>query len=89
MVYELQAGISARRLDRHLGQTMRVLVDEVGTTSIGRSSFDAPEIDGVVHISEAADLGSLHQGEFAWVKIERHDDHDLFGRLVGDNLQLG
>jgi ribosomal protein S12 methylthiotransferase len=96
MVYELQAGISARRLDRHVGQTIRVLVDEVATTSIGRSSFDAPEIDGVVHIasshrrfSEAADVGSLRQGEFAWVKIERHDDHDLFGRSVGDNLQLG
>ena len=85
MVYELQAGISARRLDRHVGQKLRVLIDQVGAHSSGRSQFDAPEIDGVVHIEGGE---SLELGDFAWVEITKHDDHDLYGRLVGRGLQI-
>ncbi len=80
-VYELQAGISAQKLTRRVGQTLRVLVDEPG---IARTMFDAPEIDGVVHLDDTA----APVGEFAWVRVERHDDHDLYGSVVGDNLNL-
>ncbi len=80
-VYELQAGISAEILNQRVGQTLRVLVDEPG---VARTMFDAPEIDGVVHLDDA----TTPVGEFAWVKVERHDDHDLHGSVVGDNLSL-
>jgi ribosomal protein S12 methylthiotransferase len=44
-----QAAISRRRLERKVGSTQRVLVDEVGgSVAVGRSSADAPEIDGRV-----------------------------------------
>ena len=49
---ELQASISARRLQGKIGRTLTVLVDandEGG--AIARSSADAPEIDGVVSVS--------------------------------------
>ena len=76
----VQAAISARRLKRHVRQTLRVLVDVVGEDgAIARSSADAPEIDGVVHV---APHPSLVVGEFADVRIERCDEHDLFGRVA-------
>jgi len=70
---QIQARISAGRLARKLGRVERVLVDAPG---LGRSMADAPEIDGVVHFEGG------RVGEFADVRIERSDEHDLYGRLV-------
>ena len=70
---EVQARISAGKLKRKVGQTLRVLVDEPG---IGRSSADAPEIDGTVRF----DGGKA--GEFGDVLIDRADEHDLYGRFT-------
>ena len=61
------------------------LRDESGATAVGRSMFDAPEIDGVVHINNGAELAA---GEFAWVRIERHDEHDLYGHCVGRSVDV-
>jgi len=85
MVYELQARISAARLDRLIGQTVQVLIDEAGEACVGRSQFDAPEIDGVVYIEEA---DGLKPGDMAWVRVERHDDHDCFGRMHGKVAEI-
>ncbi|MGH8529369.1 MAG: 30S ribosomal protein S12 methylthiotransferase RimO [Nevskiales bacterium] len=77
---QVQAEISAARLQRKLGQTLTVLVDSVTDgKAIARSSADAPDIDGVVHIHSA---GKLRAGEFAQVKIERADAYDLHARLI-------
>ena len=70
---QTQARISAARLAQKLGRVERVLVDAPG---IGRSMADAPEIDGVVHFEGG------RVGEFADVRIERSDEHDLYGRLI-------
>ncbi len=67
-----QEKISAARLEAKIGNTLRVLVDQPGR---GRSSADAPEIDGRVHFRGGK------AGEFRDVLIERSDAHDLFGRL--------
>jgi ribosomal protein S12 methylthiotransferase len=76
----VQEKISAKRLKAKVGKTLRVLIDEVeGDRAIGRSSADAPEIDGVVHIRKAPDA---RVGEFADVRIKRADTHDLHGELV-------
>jgi len=73
----VQARVSARRLERRIGTTMRVLVDEVdGAKAVARSSADAPEIDGVVRLSRAQ---GLNPGEFADVRITKSDAHDLWG----------
>ena len=72
-----QEAISAARLKRKVGRTLTVLIDEAGAKgAIGRSSADAPEIDGVVRVAAHA---SLKAGEFARVKIEGADAHDLRG----------
>ncbi len=76
----LQAKISARRLKRRLGKTIKVLVDEVkGKRAVGRSAGDAPEIDGVVHIEGGS---ALKPGDWAQVKVTRTDAHDLWSQLM-------
>jgi ribosomal protein S12 methylthiotransferase len=70
---QTQQRISARKLKAKVGKTLRVLVDAPG---IGRSSADAPEIDGTVHFKGGK------AGEFAEVTVERADAHDLHGRLA-------
>ena len=77
----VQAEISAAKLQRKIGRTVKVLVDEAGAGgAIARSAADAPEIDGVVHI---ADGQLLKSGQFVDVLVEAADDHDLHARLVG------
>ncbi len=76
-----QQAISARRLRRKVGTRQQVIVDEVGpTVSKGRSKGDAPEIDGAVYL---ASRRPLRVGEIATVKIERADEYDLHGTVVG------
>jgi ribosomal protein S12 methylthiotransferase len=77
-----QARISARRLKARVGKRIRVLVDRVeGSMATARSSADAPEIDGVVHVARAA---GLQPGEFADVRINRSDAHDLWAAPVAN-----
>ena len=82
---EVQARISARRLQRFVGRTMRVLVDgfeqtDDGVVAVGRTAMDAPEIDGVVRFTGSGKLGA---GQFVDVEITASDAHDLSGRLAG------
>jgi len=73
----LQEKISARRLKRKLGKTIKVLVDELKAGgAVGRSAADAPEIDGVVHIEDGP---KLKPGDWTQVKVLRSDAHDLWG----------
>ena len=58
---EMQDNITANRRDALIGRTVEVLVDEVG---IGRTHWEAPSIDGIVHVSR-----DLPVGEFATVLI--------------------
>ncbi len=77
----VQEKISAARLKRKVGQTMEVLVDEVGKNgAIARSAADAPEIDGRVIIRQGT---KLKPGEFATVKVTRADAHDLWAAPTG------
>jgi len=77
---QLQARISAHKLQRKIGQTLTVLVDEVGDEgAVARSAADAPEIDGVVYIEDG---DGLQPGEFARVTVHRADEHDLHATLA-------
>ena len=72
-----QEAISARRLERRIGTTLKVLVDaHEGARAIARSAADAPEIDGTVAVDDGA---ALAVGEFARVRITGASAHDLTG----------
>jgi ribosomal protein S12 methylthiotransferase len=76
----VQAEISAAKLQRKVGKTVKVLVDEIDAEGAwGRSSADAPEIDGAVRIDDGQ---LLKPGQFVDVLVEEADAHDLYGRLA-------
>ena len=78
----VQQGISANRLQQKVGQTIDVLIDEVNPDgAVGRSSADAPDIDGVVYVSEHEST-PMEPGEFTQVRIEDSDDYDLYGTAL-------
>ena len=54
---ELQDRITARRRDELIGQSVSVLVDEVG---VGRTFREAPEIDGIVNVPDDLEVGVFH-----------------------------
>jgi ribosomal protein S12 methylthiotransferase len=73
---ERQQAISARRLKRRVGRHLPVLIDAVeGLTARARSKGEAPEVDGIVHVSSRR---PLRVGDIVSVKIERADAHDLW-----------
>jgi ribosomal protein S12 methylthiotransferase len=76
----LQADISAQRLERRIGRTIEVLVDEVDEEgAVARSWADAPEIDGLVHVTDGQ---SLAVGDLKRVVVTDSDTHDLYARLA-------
>lgn len=73
---EVQQAISARKLKAKVGQTIEILIDEVdqhGAT--GRSSADAPEIDGKVYLEGAS---GLNPGDFVEAQVSAADEYDLW-----------
>ncbi len=80
---ETQAAISEQRLQAKVGTRQVVLIDSVeGEQAIARSSADAPEIDGVVHVS--VDDYEIEAGDFIEVDIVGAGEHDLDGVIVGE-----
>lgn len=77
---QTQAEISARVLKTRVGRRVPVLIDEAnGLQAKGRTKWDAPEIDGCVHITSRR---PIRAGDIVTVKIERADAYDLHGIAV-------
>jgi ribosomal protein S12 methylthiotransferase len=74
----LQSKISEARLAAKIGRTIEVLIDEVDEEggASGRSKYDAPEIDGMVHLRDCA---GVQPGDIITALIEDADEADLFG----------
>jgi ribosomal protein S12 methylthiotransferase len=72
----LQQKISAQKLQDKIGKTIEILIDEVDEGgAIGRSSADAPEIDGKVYLDGAQ---GLTPGDFVEAEVTAADDYDLW-----------
>ncbi len=77
----LQADISREVQKKHVGQTLKVLVDEYDEenhVAIARSEFQAPEIDGVTYIEGKPEV---KPGDMVEVVVEDSDDFDLYASL--------
>jgi ribosomal protein S12 methylthiotransferase len=60
---------------KRVGKTIEVIVDEVGEAgATGRSTWDAPEIDGSVFIDGAG----LKAGDIVKARVTRTDDYDVW-----------
>jgi len=75
-----QQDISRDIQKRFIGQTLKVLVDEKQKNEqgvyLGRSEYDAPEVDGIVYVRTNK---NLTPGDFVNVKITDAYEYDLVG----------
>ena len=81
---EVQQAISAAKLQKRIGQTMTVLVDDLEEefpVAVARSYADAPEIDGNVFV-EDIDKSLIKAGDLLEVEITDADEYDLFAKLI-------
>jgi ribosomal protein S12 methylthiotransferase len=75
-----QQEISSEILAGRVGSTIDVLVDSVDEDgAVGRSKWDAPEIDGTVFL--AASEG-LKPGDIVRAHVDEADDYDLWATVV-------
>jgi len=77
---ERQEQISAARLESKIGRAIDVIVDEIDDQgAVARSAADAPDIDGLVYVTDGE---ALDVGDRVRVTVIDSDTHDLFARLV-------
>jgi ribosomal protein S12 methylthiotransferase len=75
-----QQAISAAKLKKKIGERVQVIVDKSdGKTAKGRTVWDAPEIDGAIHLTSRL---PIRVGEFVTARVERSEAYDLFGHVA-------
>jgi ribosomal protein S12 methylthiotransferase len=80
LLMEFQEDISTQRLEAKIGRSIEVLVDGVDDDgAVARSHGDAPEIDGLVYVTDGQDL---QVGDLARVTVTDCDVHDLYAELA-------
>ena len=78
ILLEIQHEISLDRNESLVGKTLKVLVDQEGeNVSVGRTEYDSPEIDNIVHIQ-----GKVDKGNFVSVRIESANEYELIGSII-------
>jgi ribosomal protein S12 methylthiotransferase len=79
-----QRKISQENCQKHIGKTVSVLVEkqEDPTVFIGRTRFQAPEVDGATIINTEGKQHKLKMGGFNNIKITDALEYDLLGEPV-------
>ncbi len=76
-----QQAISTERLAKRVGREIDVLIDEVDEDgAVGRSSADAPEIDGSVFVESDT---PLKPGDLIRARVTDSDEYDLWAEKIG------
>jgi len=77
-----QKEISRTLQEKSIGKTLEVMIDEKPKEEkdlyLGRTSSDAPEVDGMVYVHSSK---VLQPGEFESVKITDAFEYDLTGEI--------
>ena len=77
-ILELQHEISLEKNESFIGKRLRVLIDESqGNVTVGRSEYDSPEIDNIIHIKGAAEVGVFHD-----IQIIEANEYELIGEII-------
>lgn len=80
-ILETQMHVSHEKMLSHVGKTLEVVIEETvpgENIFIGRTQFDAPEIDGVVYVHTDQ---VLEIGTFVMVTITDAMEYDLIGEM--------
>jgi len=77
-----QQEVSAKVTAAWVGRTIDVIIDEVDEDgAIGRSKWDAPEIDGSVFLNDAT---RVKPGDIVQARVTNADEYDVWGEVVRD-----
>ena len=77
-ILEIQHEISLEKNESFIGKTIKVIVDESeGEVSVGRSEYDSPEIDNIIHIKNTAEVGTFND-----VEILEANEYELIGKII-------
>ena len=79
---QVQSKISEERMARKIGSIQKVIIDEPEDedgVAIGRTTADAPEIDGIIYVTTDA---HLNPGDIVDVKVTANQEYDLIGRHI-------
>ena len=75
---DLQQDISLEKNELFIGKELKVIIDKsTEKVSVGRTEFDSPEIDNIVHVKGEAEVGS-----FSNVKIQEVNEYELIGEII-------
>ena len=75
LLLDLQAEISFEKNNSMIGQVIKVIIDKSSQkNSVGRTEFDSPDVDNIVHVKAPMDIGS-----FVNIKIESANEFELIG----------
>ena len=75
-----QQAVSGALMAAKVGRSIDVIIDEVDEEgAIGRSQWDAPEIDGSVFLDAAPDL---KPGDIVAAQVTHADEYDLWAEVV-------
>jgi ribosomal protein S12 methylthiotransferase len=81
----IQSDVSARKNRQYLGRVMDVIVEgrltKDSTLLIGRTQYQAPEVDGMVYVDTQKDEKD-YSGRIEKSKITGCDPYDLYGELI-------
>jgi len=76
----VQQRISTEKLQQRIGKQVTVIIDEVVEEgAVGRTMYDAPDVDGQIFLDGQT---HLKPGDLVEVIVEDADEYDLWGRLV-------
>ena len=76
-ILELQHEISLEKNESFIGKTLRVIIDESGEDlSVGRTEYDSPEIDNIVHVRSSEDTGTIKN-----ILISEANEYELIGDI--------
>ena len=78
ILLEIQHEISLERNESFIGKVLKVLVDKEGEeVSVGRTEYDSPEVDNIVHIK-----GNAKKGSFVNILVNSVNEYELIGEVV-------
>ncbi len=79
----VQQDISKDIQEKSVGRTFKVIIDErqkgEDPVYLGRSEYDAPEVDGIVYVHSKKELAS---GDFVMVEVTDAYEYDLVGEAI-------
>jgi ribosomal protein S12 methylthiotransferase len=79
-----QSAISSENNQKYIGNIVKILVEESLENNLyaGRTTFQAPEVDGISYINTSARLFSLKIGSFTDMRVTDAMEYDLMGEAV-------